>query len=238
MRAQGSKHEVDRVFTPMPTWLAWNLRAIIFPKRGVFRVSLLFIPLAIGGTTFFWLRRPAFWLGRPARRLRRLLRVLCPASRRYRTYSTALEEDRYWKSATMYRRRLQRSDARFQGSGTAESPRIPVLLTSYMPALLPRYRENRRRAVDNYYLPLRALCKWHRMVFPGPRHPSISQAAMLRDGFSAGDRREIRRISRMLPDEEVFGAKARWRPKYRRIWREWLAREGRRGEVVFNEVVD
>ncbi|KAJ7166039.1 hypothetical protein C8R46DRAFT_1096935 [Mycena filopes] len=235
MRAQGSKHEVDRVFTPMPTWLVLLQRAIIFPKRGVFRVSLLFIPLAIGGTTFFW-------LGKPSRRLRRFLRALCSASRRYRTYSTALEKDRYWKSATMYRRRLQRSDARFRGSGTAEPPTIPVLLTSYTPALLPRYREKESGSAtsreSNYYLPLRALCKWHRMVFPGPRHPSISQAAMLRESFSAGDRREIRRISRMLPDEEVFGLKARWRPKYREIWREWLAREGRSAEVVFNEVVD
>ncbi|KAJ7342605.1 hypothetical protein DFH08DRAFT_874601 [Mycena albidolilacea] len=151
--------------------------------------------------------------------LRRLLVSLWPA----RKYSP-LQEDQYWAAAELYGRRLRSSDARFRGTRTAIENRIPVV-TSYTPALLPWYRQRRRREAPEYYLSLRAVCKWHRMVFPGPWHPSVSQACRLRESFSPEDRREIHRISRMLPDELVFGKAAKWRPKYRNIWRKWLRRD-------------
>ncbi|KAJ7815987.1 hypothetical protein B0H14DRAFT_2374925 [Mycena olivaceomarginata] len=153
--------------------------------------------------------------------LRRLLVSLWPA-RKYSPYGSPLQEDQYWAAAELYGRRLRSSD---------RANRIPVI-TSYTPALLPWYRQRRRRKAPEYYLSLRAVCKWHRMVFPGPWHPSVSQACRLRESFSPEDRREIHRISRMLPDELVFGKAAKWRPKYRNIWRKWLGRD-RDAYVVF-----
>ncbi|KAJ7039404.1 hypothetical protein C8F04DRAFT_996952 [Mycena alexandri] len=198
----------------MPIWLSW--KRVIFEKRGAY-VSLLFIPPAIAA--FIWLRR--------SRHLCRFLKSLWPA-KTYKTYRSALQEDQYWTTATMYGHRLQRSDARFSGSKGATESAIQVV-TFYIPALLPRYRQKERKAMPEYFLSLRSLCKWHRMVFPGPGHPNISQASKLREGFSLEDRQEIHRISRMRSDELVFGAKAgKWKPKYRIIWRKWLTREDRK----------
>jgi len=40
----------------------------------------------------------------------------------------------------------------------------------------------------------------------------------------------------MVPDEQVFGKTARrWKPKYRDIWRKWLARDDRGMHVFFGE---
>ncbi|KAJ7499870.1 hypothetical protein FB451DRAFT_1014815 [Mycena latifolia] len=153
------------------------------------------------------------------------------SGRRHKTYRNALEEDRYWAAAEQHGRRLRSSDARFAGSAAIHKLGVPVV-TSYSPALLPYYRQGGRKASPRYHLSLRALCKWHRMVFPGPRHPTITEASRLRSRFSPEDLREIHRISRMVPDEKVFGrAPARWKPKYRDIWREWLEKD--RGIHIF-----
>ncbi|KAJ7740584.1 hypothetical protein B0H16DRAFT_1324335 [Mycena metata] len=204
-----------------------SLQRLIFERRGVF-ISLLFLPPTIAA--FVCLRRSTH--------LCRFWKSLWPA-KKYKTYRSALQEDQYWSIATMYGRRLQRSDARFRGSRGPIEGRIPVV-TSYVPALLPIYRRKERKAASEYFLSLRALCKWHRMVFPGSRHPNISQASKLREGFSPEDRQEIHRISRMCSDERVFGTKAKWEPKYMEIWRKWLMRDDRKLEVVFseNEVVN
>jgi hypothetical protein len=39
----------------------------------------------------------------------------------------------------------------------------------------------------------------------------------------------------MLPDESVFGKTSRWKPKYQKIWREWLARDDRKMHVLFHD---
>ncbi|KAJ6579629.1 hypothetical protein DFH09DRAFT_913132 [Mycena vulgaris] len=169
---------------------------------------------------------------RPRRTVCLLLDSLWPA-RKYRTYRNSLEEDEYWVAAELHGRRLRSSDARFAGSGAIHKLGIPVV-TSYAPALLPYYRQGVRQTSPQYHLSLRALCKWHHMVFPGPLHPTVAQASRLRDKFSAEDLREIHRISRMVPDEKVFGRKsARWKPKYRDIWRKWLAGDDRGLHILF-----
>ncbi|KAF8173883.1 hypothetical protein K438DRAFT_1940137 [Mycena galopus ATCC 62051] len=215
----------------MPIW-----KRFIFGKRIVF-VAVLLISTPVAAR-FLWHIRP--------RALRRLLELLWP-TRKYSTYGSALQEDQYWAAAELYGRRLRSSDARFGrlGRGKIENG-IPVV-TSYMPALLPWYRQRRRNKTPEYYLSLRAVCKWHRMVFPGPFfgwylkakqkqwHPSVSQAFRLRESFSPEDKREIHRISRMLPDELVFGKMAKWKPKYRTIWRKWLANKDREVYVVFHD---
>ncbi|KAJ7235292.1 hypothetical protein B0H12DRAFT_999837, partial [Mycena haematopus] len=143
---------------------------------------------------------------------------------KYSTYGSAWEEDQYWAAAELYGRRLRSSDARFGRATRAIEEHIPVV-TSYVPALLPWYRQRGRKKSSEYHLSVRAFCKWHRMVFPGPWHPKVAQALRLRENFSPDDKREIHRISRMLPDELVFGMTAKWKPKYRNIWRKWLTRE-------------
>ncbi|KAJ6544320.1 hypothetical protein B0H19DRAFT_1034714 [Mycena capillaripes] len=153
-------------------------------------------------------------------------------ARKYSTYRSALQEDQYWAAAELYGRRLRSSDVRFGRARAVNEGRIPVV-TSYTPALLPWYRQRRRKKSSEYYLSLRALCKWHRMVFAGQWHPSVSEASRMRESFSPDDRREIHRISRMLPDKSVFGRTAKWRPKYRDIWRKWLA--NREMDVVFHD---
>ncbi|KAJ6506398.1 hypothetical protein C8R47DRAFT_967378, partial [Mycena vitilis] len=150
---------------------------------------------------------------------------------KYNRYKNALEEDQYWAAAERYGHRLQRSDARFRGQTAEKQSRIPVV-SSYTPALLPWHRQKRKKKSPEYYLSIRALCKWHRMVFPGPWHPSVSQAIRMRESFGPEDRREIHRISRMLPDELVSGRTARWQPKYQVIWKRWL-KQDHQGFVVF-----
>ena len=44
--------------------------------------------------------------------------------------------------------------------------------------------------------------------------------------FSTRDRREMRRVARMLTDEEVFARKVPWTPAYRDIWRRYLETKG------------
>ncbi|KAJ6473157.1 hypothetical protein C8R45DRAFT_1012429 [Mycena sanguinolenta] len=193
-------------------------KRLIFEKRILFAGVLLLSPVLVG---FLWHLSPGI--------LRRLQKPLWPR-KKYSTYRSALEEDQYWAAAELYGRRLRSSDARLRGRGASEV-RIPVV-TSYVPALLPWYRQRRRKKSPDYYLSLRTLCKWHRMVFPGPWHPNIAQAVKMRASFSGDDKREIHRISRMLPDGLVFGKTAKWKPKYRNIWRKWLRKE-REVNVVF-----
>ncbi|KAJ7775692.1 hypothetical protein DFH07DRAFT_799435 [Mycena maculata] len=190
----------------------------------VFAVLVVISPIA---ARFLWMKGPRHVL-------RPFLKFLRP-SKKYRTYLNALEEAQYWAAAELHGRRLRSSDARFAGSRGGEKAHIPVI-TSYTPALLPYYRQvqrSGRNLIPEYYLSLRSLCKWHRMVFPGPWHPTVAQASRMRQAFSVADLQEIHRISQMVPDEKVFGEKARWKPKYHGIWMGWLARDERRMHVVF-----
>nr|GAT51715.1 predicted protein [Mycena chlorophos] len=136
--------------------------------------------------------------------------------RRINTYRTREEQDAYWTAAERFGCRLRSSDAR-----RCLAPNF----APYIPALLPVYRKRIRtkNGGSEYHLPLRTICKWHRMVFEGPWHPTIPQAARMREHLSIAAKREIHRIARMLPDERVFGVRAQgWTPRYRRIWRKWL----------------
>ncbi|KAJ7650984.1 hypothetical protein FB45DRAFT_889267 [Roridomyces roridus] len=164
------------------------------------------------------------------------MRALIWPPKKYSTYPSALEEQRYWKAAKRHGLRLRSSDARYAGArpALAHVTDIPVV-TSYAPALLPLYRQRCQKWSPKYHLSVRTLCKWHRMVFPGPWHPSAAEASRMRRAFGFEDQREIHRISRMLPDEKVFGREAKWRPRYREIWRKWLARNDREMVIVFIE---
>ncbi|KAJ7196983.1 hypothetical protein GGX14DRAFT_526491 [Mycena pura] len=202
--------------------LIWILCKKFIARKGVVLATLLLVSPIIG----------LLWQARPRHTLGRLLDLLWPA-RSYTTYRTTQEVDRYWAAAEVYGRRLRSSDARFGGRRPEKASHIPAV-TSYTPALLPYYRQRKRKKTTEYRLSLRAICKWHRMVFRGPWHPSIPQASRMRERFSAEDRGEIHRISRMIPDEMVFGREARkWKPKYRDIWRKWLARDHREFSVFF-----
>ncbi|OBZ66556.1 hypothetical protein A0H81_13416 [Grifola frondosa] len=143
------------------------------------------------------------WIGRLCNRLRRGFR---PS---YLQYHSPEDEQKYWMSSEQLRRVLQSSDAN-------NTPRTVPLVTYYMPKLLPVYRS--------------ALEK---IVFPGPVHPTIEQAARLVKHYSSRDRQEMYRISRMLTDEEVFGRTASWTPRYREMWRQWLREKGPDIAIVF-----
>ncbi|KAF7309907.1 hypothetical protein MIND_00363000 [Mycena indigotica] len=161
----------------------------------------------------------------------RVLGSIWPRQRNV-TYRSREEEDAYWEAAKKYGHRLHSSDAHFVFSrGTCS----PIDFLSYVPALLPLYRQQKKSKFDtSYEISLRTISKWHRMVFAGPRHPTISQASQMRKHLSTADKREIHRISRMLPDEQVFGRKAKsWTPKYRDIWRRRLARTDKDVSVFF-----
>ncbi|KAJ7213255.1 hypothetical protein C8J57DRAFT_1397744 [Mycena rebaudengoi] len=147
--------------------------------------------------------------------------------KKYDTYRDLEQEARYWAAAEAHGKRLRPSDAKFAGSRGIRQPETP-LVTYYTPAILPYYREGRRKFTPEYHLSLRAIFRWHRMVFRGPLHPTVSQAFQLRKSLSSEDRRELHRISRMLPDEKVFGPNASpWNPKYHKMWQEWLSRRDR-----------
>ncbi|KAF8075730.1 hypothetical protein FPV67DRAFT_1776415 [Lyophyllum atratum] len=147
-------------------------------------------------------------------------------------YASPEEEQRYWASAIPAQRWLDSTSARARAHAKLIKE-IP-LITSYTPALLPLYREPRGKVEEGeYYLSARAFCKWHRMVFPGPVHPTLQQAAKLRRNFSNRERREMFRISRMLADEVVFRRKYHWTPKYRDLWRRWRAEMEEEVVVVF-----
>ncbi|KAJ8076177.1 hypothetical protein PM082_022162 [Marasmius tenuissimus] len=177
-------------------------------------------------------------------------------------YGSVEEEERYWASARRYRRRLGESDARYQENYRRESARsserlaqertreeafddferrIPVI-SGYQPAL-PPMRSRRGPGVERdderqeYLLSNTAFCKWRRMVYPpGSQRPiTTPRAAKLKKHHSSRDRREIRRISRLLPNEAVFSPQWTWTPVYRVLWQQWLQRKGPDTCVVFED---
>ncbi|PPQ95950.1 hypothetical protein CVT26_016116 [Gymnopilus dilepis] len=145
------------------------------------------------------------------------------------TYMTPEMEEKYWKRATVGRRRLQRSDARYVGNMGKKllkdrEEELPPLVMSYTPALPPERRKKAKK-LRGYYISAKDYCKWHRMVFPGDDHPTLAEASRLRKMHDAEELKVIHRISRMLPDDEVFprpNTQPRpWSPKYQRKWRRW-----------------
>ncbi|KAH9916799.1 uncharacterized protein B0H18DRAFT_1087258 [Fomitopsis serialis] len=144
----------------------------------------------------------------------------CPLFSRYATLE---EEARYWTSSREAQRSLGASNA------NSTPPDVP-LVRYYVPKLLPPYRDKKDSSslddADEYRISAKTFCKWHRMVFRGPLHPTLKQAGKLMKNYSGRDRKEMRRIARMLTDEEVFLHKIPWTPVYRDIWRRWLETKG------------
>lgn len=95
----------------------------------------------------------------------------------YDTYPSPSAEQRYWDSAERGLRQLRQSDARFVGSERSKNvrvPEMPPLIMYYVPALLPRYRDEdgrtkrgkRRIKEDGCRLePEDYYGQWHRMAF-------------------------------------------------------------------------
>lgn len=83
----------------------------------------------------------------------------------YDTYSSQFEEDAYWRSAFSGQRILQISNAQYI-QARSQGTTLPPLVMSYVPALLPIYRESSKHVLRNDYLSPQTFCKWHRMVFP------------------------------------------------------------------------
>ncbi|KAG8218166.1 hypothetical protein J3R82DRAFT_3715 [Butyriboletus roseoflavus] len=174
------------------------------------------------------------------------------------TYATPRAEAKYWRVAGRYRRRL------YSGNSTAsipskistwEAPTIPVV-TYYTPRLLPLYRDrgggkrtsremdtdaqeglgqSDLRSLDVFKtdwscVGLRLACQCH---------PTLGEAAVWMKYYSKRDLREIQRIARLLPDEQVFGSKGRGTrkesgaTKYREMWKSWLENKGMDLVIVF-----
>jgi len=154
-----------------------------------------------------------------------------PAHSRYETFPTPEAEAKYWRISARYRRYLAHSSARQPPHETSEIP----LVTYYTPRLLPQYREVRcsDQEKGEYSISSRTFCKWHRMVFRGSRHPTLARAAERMKYHSHEDLREIQRIARLLPDEDVFRVRRRWSPKYSKMWKRWLDNKGPDLVIVF-----
>ncbi|EGO04217.1 hypothetical protein SERLA73DRAFT_67928 [Serpula lacrymans var. lacrymans S7.3] len=166
----------------------------------------------------------------------------------YDTYATREDEDRYWRSAARSRRRLAASDAHLGGNtptvkrgeggndaSTLTSTPVP-LVAYYTPRLLPSYRDTEGETdleAEPFHIPARTFCKWHRMVFPGPHHPTLSEAPELMKRFSHRDLQEIQRISHLQADSDVFQRRLPWTPRYRTVWNNWLDSKGPDIAIVF-----
>ncbi|TBU37999.1 hypothetical protein BD309DRAFT_994742 [Dichomitus squalens] len=145
---------------------------------------------------------------------------------RYRS-ATQEEEEEYWKAS----QRLGQASQSWDGCGVAKN--IPVV-RYFTPKLLPIYREKEEDDPEatEVYLHPKAYCKWHRMVFPGPMHPTIREAPEQIKYYSSRDRREIHRISRLLPDSRAFRRELRDKA-YAKMWKNWLDTKGPDVAVVF-----
>ncbi|RPD52857.1 hypothetical protein L227DRAFT_427762 [Lentinus tigrinus ALCF2SS1-6] len=152
------------------------------------------------------------------------------ASSLYRHYRSAEEEDEYWRSSAKLQKALRASDA----NAGRDDDDVP-LVRYYTPKLLPTYREEVEDDPEarEVYLAPKAFCKWHRMVFPGPMHPTLKEAQEQIKYYSSRDRKEILRISRIVSDDQVLCRKAPWTPRFAKMWKDWLTRKGPDVAIVF-----
>ncbi|KAG2035316.1 hypothetical protein BDR03DRAFT_531281 [Suillus americanus] len=159
------------------------------------------------------------------------VRLLFPFPTRSRcgTFPTLEAEAKYWYIAARYRRHLAQSSARRPPHETSEIP----LVTYYTPRLLPQYRDVRHSddGSGEFCISAKTFCKWHRMVFRGPHHPTLAQAAIRMKYHSHRDLREMQRIARLLSDEQVL--RRPWSPKYSKLWKRWLDNKGPDVVIVF-----
>lgn len=102
--------------------------------------------------------------------LRLTLWAFIPGRGRYKHYRSLTEEQRWWDESARIRAIFAPLEARHGGVKTSTpeclSP-IP-LITSYVPRLLPQYRDHSRLddAANDYELTPSTYRKWHRLVFP------------------------------------------------------------------------
>jgi len=148
------------------------------------------------------------------------------------------EQEQYWLESDLYNRQLRSIDARCGGWEIQGTPRS-VLITYYVPRLLPVYRSPHVTDIDAapYRLSAKKFCKWHHMVFRGPLHPTLSRAQKLMKNYSNRDLQEMYRISRLLSDEEVCRGAARRTKRYKDMWIRWLDTKGPDVAIVFDEPV-
>ncbi|KAI0059361.1 hypothetical protein BV25DRAFT_1809277 [Artomyces pyxidatus] len=151
---------------------------------------------------------------------------MLPGRSLVRHYASLAEEQDYWDSAARWKRYLAASDDRLGGLNPPlgrHLTNIPLIM-SYVPRLLPTYRESviADDEESEYELAPVVYLKWHKMVYPGKKHPSIRKTTKVIKQLSSRDRREIYRISRMLPDEVVFHKSFQWTPEYSDLWASWL----------------
>jgi hypothetical protein len=102
--------------------------------------------------------------------LRLSLWAFIPGRGRYNHYRSLTEEQRWWDESARIRAFFAPLDAR-HGEVKASTPEClsPIpLITSYVPRLLPQYRDHSRLddAANDYELMPSTYRKWHRLVFP------------------------------------------------------------------------
>jgi hypothetical protein len=97
----------------------------------------------------------------------------------YRHYRSLAEEQKWWDESARIRAFFASSDARYDGRRAKKvsppehlSP-IPLIM-SYVPRLLPRYRDHSRLddAATECELTTSVYRKWHRLVFPDEVRPA------------------------------------------------------------------
>ncbi|KAI0303022.1 hypothetical protein BC826DRAFT_325202 [Russula brevipes] len=163
---------------------------------------------------------------------------LLPGRGRYRRYRSRIEEQRWWDESARARAFFARSDARHGKPKLSSPPEclspIPLVM-SYVPRLLPQYRDRRRTddAANEYELTPSIYRKWHRLVFPHKSLPSRRMATKMIRYLSTRDRREIARIARLIPDEAAAQKGFSPSPVYRDLWASWLQNKGPDLTIVF-----
>jgi hypothetical protein len=93
----------------------------------------------------------------------------------YRHYRSLAEEQKWWDESARIRAFFAPSDVRYDGGRTKRASSAPEylipipLIMSYVPRLLPRYRDHCQRSDDaaiECELTPSVYRKWHRLVFP------------------------------------------------------------------------
>ena len=102
--------------------------------------------------------------------LRLCLWDILPGRGRYRHYRCPAEEQRWWDESARIRAFFAPLDARLgrvKGSAPEYLSPIPLIM-SYVPRLLPQYRDHSRPddAANDYELTPSTYRKWYRLVFP------------------------------------------------------------------------
>ena len=98
----------------------------------------------------------------------------------YRHYRSLADEQKWWDESARIRAFFASSDARYDDGRRAKKVSAPgylspiPLIMSYVPRLLPQYRDHSRLddAATEYELTTSVYRKWHRLVFPGEVRPA------------------------------------------------------------------